>query len=139
MGQVSRPAKDMQQKDKGYCSMPIKLEFEDCGARIHFEQTMKARCGIRATMSLPREIRDMQRNFHAEMKAAYSEEIVMIRVDTEKLCLNAFHKRDKGPKWIPCPDSRPIPHNILRGGGVVTPPESLDTSRGGGGGGSSGC
>ena len=113
LGQVSRPAKDMQQKEKGYCTLPVKLEFDDRGARIHFEQTIKARCGIRATMSLPKVIRDMQKKFHAELKSAYNDEIVMIRVDVEKLCLLAFHKKDKGPKWLPCPESRPMSRLML--------------------------
>jgi hypothetical protein len=48
MGQASRPV-----KDTAHCSMPIRLEFEDRGSRIHFERTIRAQCGIRATMSLP--------------------------------------------------------------------------------------
>jgi len=63
MGQASRPV-----KDTAYCSMPIKLEFEDKGARIHFERTIRAQCGIRATMSLPKPIRDAQSKFYKLIK-----------------------------------------------------------------------
>jgi hypothetical protein len=108
MGQASRPA-----KDKPHCSMPIKLEFEDRGARIHFERTIKDRCGIRATMSLPYAIREAQKKFLSAMKVLYDDEIVMVRVDTEKLRFIAFHKEDQGPKWIPCEEYEPIPHDIL--------------------------
>jgi len=113
MGQASRPV-----KDKAYCSMPIRLEFEDRGSRIHFERTIRAQCGNRATMSLPSAIREAQTKFYNAMKAAYRDEIVMVRVDTEKLRFKAFHKEDGGPQWIPCPEEEPIPFDILtRGSG----------------------
>jgi hypothetical protein len=108
MGQASRPV-----KDKTYCSMPIRLEFEDKGARIHFERTIKAHCGVRATMSLPPIIREAQTKFYNEIKDRYKNEIVMVRVDVEKLRFVAFHKEDRGPKWLPCLEMEPIPHDIL--------------------------
>ena len=108
MGQASKPV-----KDKSHCSMPIKLEFEDRGARIHFERTIKDRCGIRATMSLPYNIREAQKKFHATMRDLYEGELIMVRVDTEKLRFIAFHKFDQGPKWNPCFEYEDIPHDIL--------------------------
>ena len=108
MGQASRPL-----KEKAHCSKPIKLEFEDRGARIHFERTIKDRCGIRATMSLPYSIHEAQKKFLATMKKLYEDEIVMVHVDTKKLRFIAFHKEDQGPKWLPCDDYEQIPHDIL--------------------------
>ena len=108
MGQASKPV-----KDGTHCSMPIKLEFEDRGARIHFERTVKERCGIRATMSLPYNVREAQKKFHATMRDLYEGEIIMVRVDTEKLRFVAFHKFDQGPKWNPCFEYEDIPHDIL--------------------------
>jgi len=108
MGQASRPV-----KDKSYCSMPIRLEFEDKGARIHFERTIRAQCGARATMSLPPIIREAQTKFYNEIKNRYANEIVMVRVEVERLRFIAFHKVDKGPKWLPCLETEPIPYDIL--------------------------
>ena len=108
MGQASRPV-----KDTAHCSMPIRLEFEDRGSRIHFERTIKAQCGIRATMSLPKPVRDAQSKFYQAMKERYVNEIVMVRVDTERLRFIAFHKEDQGPKWLECLEVEPIPYDIL--------------------------
>jgi len=64
-------------------------------------------------MSLPYAIREAQKKFLSAMKVLYDDEIVMVRVDTEKLRFIAFHKEDQGPKWIPCEEYEPIPHDIL--------------------------
>ena len=129
MGQASRPA-----KNKPYCSMPIRLEFEDRGARIHFERTIRAHCGIRATMSLPQPIREAQSKFYSAIQACYENEIVMVRVDTEKLRFVAFHKEDKGPKWLECPEWEGIPYDILTrestAGGVRSAPPLINVGGG---------
>jgi len=108
MGQASRPV-----KNKPFCSLPIRMEFEDKGARIHFERTIKAHCGVRATMSLPPTIRAAQTKFYNDIKDRYKDEIVMVRVNVEKLRFMAFHKVDKGPKWLECMETEEIPHDIL--------------------------
>jgi len=113
MGQASAPPSKERRPDAKYCTMPIKLEFEDKGARIHFERTIRARCEMRATMSLPYNVRVAQNNFLDSVKANYPGEIVMARVDTEKLVFNVFHKADGGPKWLIGPEWHDIPHNIL--------------------------
>ena len=101
--------------------MPIRLEFEDRGARIHFERTMRERCGIRASMSLPQPIRNAQKKFQEAIKTSYPDQIVVVRIDTQKLRLNAFHKVDGAPEWIRCAESQGIPYDIMReGGGVAT-------------------
>jgi hypothetical protein len=128
LGQVSRQVNNPRRPDLDHMSMPIRLEFEDRGARIHFERTMNARCGIRAAMSLPNQVREAQRKFQNAIKDKYPDEIVMVRTDTLGLCFRAFHKEEGGPKWIPCPEMEPIPYNILR-------TDAKGTARGGGGGG----
>ena len=113
MGQASAPPSKERRPDAKHCTMPIKLEFEDRGSRIHFERTISASCRMRATMSLPYNIRVAQKNFLDSIKMNYPEEIVMVRVDTEKLRFNVFHKADGGPKWLTGSDWADIPHNIL--------------------------
>lgn len=112
LGQATAPG-----KDKPYHTLPIKLEFEDASSRIHFERTMRARCGLRATMSLPRQVRDSQKKFFEKMKETYPDEIVIVRIDINRLRFTASHKRDGGPKWVPCPEWEDIPVGVLRGGG----------------------
>jgi hypothetical protein len=56
------------------------------------------------------------------MKERYVNEIVMVRVDTERLRFIAFHKEDQGPKWLECLEVEPIPYDILTR-------EALGTSR----------
>jgi hypothetical protein len=40
-----------------YCTMPVKLDFPDKNTRLHFERTLRKHCGIKASMSLPFQIR----------------------------------------------------------------------------------
>jgi len=50
------------------------------------------------------------------VRGSYPDEIVMVRVDTEKLRFNVFHKPDGGPKWLAGAEWMAIPSNILTGG-----------------------
>ena len=114
LGQVSKKINNSRKPDLNHMTMPVKLVFEDRGARIHFERTMGARCGLRATMSLPKNVRNAQFAFHEEIKVMYPGELTMVRTDTDRLRFVAFHKEDGGPKWIPCKEWRGIPWGILR-------------------------
>ena len=114
LGQASKKIVNNAKPDLDHMTMPVKLTFEDRGARIHFERTMGARCGLRATMSLPKNIRIAQSVFHDEIKKRYPGQITMVRTDTERLRFIAFHKEDGGPRWIPCMEVREIPLDILR-------------------------
>jgi hypothetical protein len=116
MGQASAPPNKERNPDAKHCSMPIRVEFEDRGARIHFERTIYAQCGLRATMSLPKPVRIAQKKFLDSVRGSYPDEIVMVRVDTEKLRFNVFHKPDGGPKWLAGAEWMAIPFNILTGG-----------------------
>jgi hypothetical protein len=114
LGQVSKKIENRNKPELSHMTMPIKLVFEDKGARIHFERTIGARSGLRATMSLPKNIRKAQAAFHDEIRKRYPNEITMVKVDTGRLCFTALHKVDGGPKWLPCTEVRSIPFNILR-------------------------
>lgn len=109
MGQSSKPVNKERNPNAGdFHTMPIRLEFEDRGARIHFERTMREKCGIRVSMSLPKGIRQEQQKFHASLLQNYPGEMVMVRVDTDRLRFNAFHKYDGAKDWISCSETREI-------------------------------
>jgi hypothetical protein len=96
-----------------HCTMPIKLRFEDRNTRLHFERTIRENCGLRATMSLPKPIREEQSVFVRALKARYPDEVVTARPDLGSLHFVAFRKKHNEKKWIRCPESIPIPHSIL--------------------------
>ena len=78
----------------GFYSMPVKVEFENKGARIHFERTLREKCDIRPSISLPTGIRKAQTAFYNELKNKYNDYIIMTRPDTASLSFFAFAKKD---------------------------------------------
>ena len=114
LGQVSKKANNTRRPDLTHMTMPIKLEFDDRSARIHFERTMLAQCNLRASISLPKAVRTAQNKFHDLIREKYPEEITMVRTDTLGLTFKAFHKAEGGPKWLPCMEIENIPLNILQ-------------------------
>jgi len=84
---------------RSYCSMPVVVNFEDRSSRIFFENTLRDKCGIRATMSLPAGIRSELKKFHDEVKGEHAGMIVMTRPDIKSLSLIAFIKQDGCPVW----------------------------------------
>jgi hypothetical protein len=121
LGQASKKANNPRRPELDHMTMPIKLEFEDRSARIHFERTVLARCNLRASMSLPKNVRKAQSKFHDFIRELYPGEITMVRTDTFKLQFTAFHKEDGGPKWLLCPEGQPIPLDVLNGETDVSP------------------
>jgi hypothetical protein len=93
-------------------TMPVKLRFEDRNSRLHFEQTIKNVCGLRATMSFPKPLREEQAVFLRAVKERYPGRIVTARPDVSSLRLVAFHKLHGEGKWQRCIESVPIPHGI---------------------------
>ena len=83
-------------RNNSFCSMPIKFDFEDGGARVHCERTLREKCGLRATMSLPAPIRKELAAFNKAVRVAYPGKIVMTRPDVRSLSLVAFTKNDGG-------------------------------------------
>ena len=70
--------------------MPVKVEFENKGARIHFERTLHEKCDIRPSISLPTGIRRAQTGFYNELKHKYNDNIILTRPDTASLSFIAF-------------------------------------------------
>jgi hypothetical protein len=93
--------------------MPIKLKFEDRNTWLHFERTIKANCGLRAVMSLPKPIGEEQAIFVRALRDCYPDEIVTARPDSPSLHFIAFKKRYNEKKWTKCSETVPIPHGIM--------------------------
>ena len=101
-------------KLSGFYSMPVKVEFENKGARIHFERTLREKCDIRPSISLPTGIRNAQAAFHNELKQKYEGYIIMTRPDTPSLSFIAFAKKDGEKGWTKLDDVRPIDPAAVR-------------------------
>jgi hypothetical protein len=104
LGQVTKPYNNNRDasdpRNNKFCTLPVKLEFPDRGARIHFERTMREKCKIRASMSLPPGIRKEAEKFRQTLLAKFPGEIVMVRAESEGLRFAGFHKVDGVGKWI---------------------------------------
>jgi hypothetical protein len=87
--------------EKSYCTMPVKLRFEDRNTRLHFERTIKQHCGLRAVMSLPKPIREEQAAFAKAVRERYPDEIVTARPDPDSLRFIAFHRKETEKKMDP--------------------------------------
>lgn len=87
----------------------VKLEFPDRGARIHFERTIREKCKIRASMSLPPGIRTEAEKYRQTLLSKFPGEIVMVRAESEGLQFAGLHKKDGEGKWIRDTDTCKIP------------------------------
>jgi hypothetical protein len=102
-----------------FCTMPVKLEFPDKNTRIHFEKTLRKYCKLKASISLPIQIRKFQSLFLAAMRARYPGKVVMARPDTASLSLVAFMKEEGANAWTRCQEKVPIPRGIMLPGAVL--------------------
>ncbi len=103
-------------RNKTFCTMPVKLSFEDKSARLNFERTAKSHMGLRAVMSLPLPIRVEQAAFLSALKQRYNDEIITVRPDTASLSLIAFRKRDGERGWTRCHETLELlPGTLLPG------------------------
>ena len=64
-----------------FCTMPVRFEFEDRSGRLHFERTMRNKCGLKASMSLPLGLRVAQKHALATVKQDYPGMICMVRLE----------------------------------------------------------
>ena len=113
--------------EPNYCTMPVRLTFEDKGGRMYFERTLREKCGIRSSLSLPNGIREELKKFHNAMKAKYPEKIIMTRPDSNKLCFIAYTKTDGDRAWALAPDTGVIDPACL--GTASDRVERMDSSR----------
>ena len=100
-------------RNGNFCTMPIKIKFDEKESRINFERTIKQNCNLRAVMSLPQPIRTEQSAFLKALRKRYPLKIVTVRPDTRSLEFVAFTKSEGDKQWTRCPETLAIPHNIL--------------------------
>jgi hypothetical protein len=99
--------------------MPVKLDFPDRDTRIHFEKTLRKHCGIKATISLPFEIRRFQALFLGALRDRYKGRAITARPDTATLSMVAFMKNEGDRGWSRCRETVPIPRGILLPGAAI--------------------
>ena len=102
-------------RNGNFCTMPIKIKFDEKESRINFERTIKQNCNLRAVMSLPQPIRTEQSAFLKALRKKYPLKIVTVRPDTRSLEFVAFTKSDGDKQWTRCQETLAIPPNILLG------------------------
>ena len=114
MGQRSKPYVNQREGATGsYCSLPVKLTFQDRDSRINFERSMREHAGLRAIQSLPQSIRDEMGVFRRAMEARYPGKIIMARPNARTLEYIAFMKEDGEKKWNECMETHPIPLGVM--------------------------
>jgi hypothetical protein len=82
-----------------FCTMPVKLTFPDRSSRIHFERVMRFECDLRASMSLPEQVRVVQGDFNRKMREKYPDTPISIRINAERLRLEVYTKVDGERSW----------------------------------------
>jgi hypothetical protein len=109
----TRQKDPVSNEQKPHFTMPIKLKFDDRNTHLHFEKTIKSVCGLRAVMSLPKNIREEQSLFAKALRDRYKDEMVTVRPDLAKLHFIAFKKGHTDKWWERCSETMPIPHGIV--------------------------
>jgi hypothetical protein len=99
--------------------MPVKLDFPDRNTRIHFEKTLRKHCGVKATISLPFQIRRFQSLYLEALRDRYKGRVITTRPDTPTMSMVAFMKNEGGRGWLRCRETVPIPRGIMLPGTVI--------------------
>jgi hypothetical protein len=106
-------------KTLDFCTMPVKLDFPDRNTRIHFEKTLRKHCGVKATISLPFQIRRFQSLYLEALRDRYKGRAITARPDTSTMSMVAFMKNEGDRGWSRCRETVLIPRGILLPGSVI--------------------
>jgi hypothetical protein len=106
-------------KTLDFCTMPVKLDFPDRNTRIHFEKTLRKHCGVKATISLPFQIRKFQSLYLDAMRDRYKGRVITARPDTSTMSMVAFMKNEGSRGWSRCRETVLIPRGIMLPGTVL--------------------
>ena len=109
---VNKQNKD-DPRNNNFCSMPVKLTFRDRGSRINFEQVMRTFCDLRATISLPKPIRELRTSLAEDVRSNAPNCFVSIRLNSEKQSLIALTKKDASSQWEQHSVTKIPPHILL--------------------------
>ena len=121
MGPRSNPYVNQREGATGsFCSMPVKLSFQDRDTRINFERTVRENTGLRVIQSLPKPVREEMALFRKAMECRYPGKIILARPNVRSLEFTALMKNDGDKKWVECQETVPIPIGVMLGGFVAT-------------------
>ena len=140
MGPRSSPYVNQREGATGsFCSMPVKLSFQDRDTRINFERTVRENAGLRVIQSLPRPVRDEMTIFRKAMENRYPGKIILAKTNPRTLEFSALMKTDGDKKWVECRETVPIPLGVMLPGfvqstSVALPDVAGEQGDGGGGG-----
>jgi hypothetical protein len=105
--------KEGDSRSNTFCTMPVKFKFDDRSSRINFEKTLKEHCGLRASISLPKPIRMEMGAFQRALRAKYPDQVVVVRLDTNKKAFYALRKVHGADSWTKCDEGLALPAGIL--------------------------
>jgi hypothetical protein len=108
--------KEDDERNNKMCTMPVKVKFASGQDRVNFEMSLRENCGMRAVMSLPEPIRNVQRAFADALRTRYRGKLVMVRTVPSSRSIIAFNKVDGATKWEKCPEVHVLPVGILLDG-----------------------
>ena len=121
MGPRSSPYVNQREGATGsYCSMPVKLSFQDRDTRINFERTVRDNTGLRVIQSLPKPVRDEMTLFRKAMESRYPGKIILAKPNARNLIFTALMKNDGDKKWEECRETVPIPLGVMLPGFVYS-------------------
>jgi hypothetical protein len=96
-----------------FCTMPVKLRFDDRNSRVHFEKSMREYCNLRANISLPKPIRLEQAAFLSSLRERYPGDAVTVRPDTASGYLYALRKEGGAGPWLKCSERLHLSPGIM--------------------------
>ena len=132
LGQRTQPYKvPGQNNNSGFCSMPVRLSFNDRDSRMHFERTVRSYTGLKVSQSLPTSIRNQMAAFRRALEQRYDGDIIMTRPNVRNLTFVAFRKEGGVGKWNSLEESFPIPLDIMLPGYKVRETVALPDVGGG--------
>ena len=101
LGQATRPLKRRDGTvSETVNTIPVKLVFDDANTRIHFERTVRAKCDLRATVSLPKPLYDLQKKINTEAREAHPGKYVSVRHCSKTLSfIVSTRAAEPGNKW----------------------------------------
>jgi hypothetical protein len=100
-------------RNNTFCTMPVKLRFDDRNTRIHFEKSMREFCNLRANISLPKPVRLEQAAFLSSLRERYPNDHITVRPDTVSGYLYALRKEGGEGPWLKCSERLQLSPGIM--------------------------
>ncbi len=102
LGQATRPLKYRDSTvSETIKTIPVKLVFDDTSTRIHFERTVRAKCDLKASASLPKPLYELQKKINREAREAYPDKYVSVRHCSKSLSfIVSTRAEEAGSKWV---------------------------------------